>query len=64
VNVDEGYLKTNQTQKKEKDDEKKSTLNGSTPVVNAVSLVLIFGVSMVALINFLINLKSSKTDGT
>lgn len=38
--------------------------DGSTPVVNAVSLVLIFGVSMIALISFLINLKSSRTDGT
>ena len=38
--------------------------DGSTPVVNAVSLVLIIGVSTIALLNFLINLKSSKNSGT
>jgi spermidine/putrescine transport system permease protein len=37
--------------------------DGSTPVVNAVSLVLIVGVSTVALVNFLFNLKTSKTEG-
>ena len=37
--------------------------DGSTPVVNAVSLVLIIGVSTIALINFLISLKSSKSNG-
>jgi len=38
--------------------------DGSTPVVNAVSLVLILGVSTIALVNFLVSLKSSKADGT
>ena len=37
--------------------------DGSTPVVNAVSLVLIVGVSTIALVNFLVSLKSSKTNG-
>jgi len=37
--------------------------DGSTPVVNAVSLVLIIGVSTIALVNFLFNLKASKTEG-
>jgi spermidine/putrescine transport system permease protein len=38
--------------------------DGSTPVVNAVSLVLIVGVSVIALLNVIINLKSSKANGT
>jgi len=37
--------------------------DGSTPVVNAVSLVLIVGVSTIALANFLFHLKTSKTEG-
>lgn len=37
--------------------------DGSTPVVNAVSLVLIIGVSTIALINFLVSLKSAKSNG-
>jgi spermidine/putrescine transport system permease protein len=37
--------------------------DGSTPVVNAVSLVLIIGVSTIALLNFFFSLKSSKNDG-
>ena len=36
--------------------------DGSTPVVNAVSLVLIVGVSTIALVNFLVSLKSSKSN--
>jgi spermidine/putrescine transport system permease protein len=36
--------------------------DGSTPVVNAVSLVLIIGVSTIALVNFLVSLKSSKSN--
>ncbi|MGD9364025.1 MAG: ABC transporter permease [Desulfobacterales bacterium] len=38
--------------------------DGSTPVVNAVSLVLIIGVSAIALLNFIINLRSTKTNNT
>jgi spermidine/putrescine transport system permease protein len=37
--------------------------DGSTPVVNAVSLVLIIGVSTIALVNFLISLKSPNNNG-
>ena len=37
--------------------------DGSTPVVNAVSLVLIIGVSTIALVNFLVSLKGAKNNG-
>jgi spermidine/putrescine transport system permease protein len=37
--------------------------DGSTPVVNAVSLVLIIGVSMIALLNFIVSLRSSNSNG-
>jgi len=38
--------------------------DGSTPVVNAVSVVLITGVSLVTLVYFLTGLKASKKEGT
>jgi spermidine/putrescine transport system permease protein len=37
--------------------------DGSTPIVNAVSLVLIISVSTVALLNFIVSLRSSNTNG-
>ena len=37
--------------------------DGSTPIVNAVSLILILGVSTIALLNFIVSLRSSDTNG-
>ena len=38
--------------------------DGSTPIVNAVSLVLIIGVSTIALLNFIFSLRDAKTSGS
>jgi spermidine/putrescine transport system permease protein len=38
--------------------------DGSTPVVNAVSVVLIMCISTIALVNFLITLKKTKNNGS